>query len=196
MPEPLAFILGDSISKGYTPTTAEKLAGRVRVDRPQDNCKTSAYTLDHLADWLSGRAPQVVHFNAGLHDLARDTTREAPNRVPLPQYRENLKAIVDWLRGNTDAALLWATTTPVVDEWHAANKSFYRAEAEVEAYNAAALEVMTTEGIAVNDLHRVIVDAGPKACIKPDGVHMLERGNSLLTEAVARSILQALGKTD
>jgi len=191
--EPVAVIIGDSISMGYTPRVREALAGKVRVVRPEGNGGTSSNVRAHLGEWLEGIEPDAIHFNAGLHDLARDEGEQGPNRVPIEQYEANLRAIVAWLKANTAAALIWATTTPVLDDWHAARKGFIRKQADVEAYNRVALEVMRAEGVAVDDLHAVIEAAGREACLKEDGVHMLDAGNERLAAAVVRTLTEALG---
>lgn len=191
MGETMAFLIGDSISMGYFPLVRDRLAGRVRVVRHEGNGGTSANVRARLPEWLGSMRPDVVHFNAGLHDLARDQGRDGPNRVPLPDYEENLRWIVAWLQANTPGRLVWATTTPVVDEWHAARKGFVRLQADVERYNAAARRIMEAQGVPINDLFAVIERLGRTACLLEDGVHMNDRGNAALAEAVAAALLGA-----
>lgn len=192
MAEPLALIIGDSISMGYTPHVQQMLSGAIRVERHEGNGGTSSNVRARLDEWFAALEPPVVHFNAGLHDLARDEGEDGPNRVPIEQYGENLRAIVAWLRENTRAELIWAITTPVVDEWHAARKGFIRRQSDVVTYNRVAMEVMEREGVQVNDLHTVVEEAGCASCLKPDGVHMRDEASRRLAEAVAASILKAL----
>jgi lysophospholipase L1-like esterase len=108
--------------------------------------------------------------------------------LTLAQYEANLRQIVARLQGAAKARLIWATTTPVVDEWHARAKLFRRRQADVERYNRAALKVMKAAGVEIDDLHAVVQRAGVERCVSPDGVHMTEEGNRLLAEAVAGSI--------
>lgn len=192
MPDPTALIIGDSISMGYTPPVQEKLAGEVAVVRHDGNGGTSANVLEHVAEWVAPVRPDVVHFNAGLHDLARDEGADGPNRVPIEQYEANLRGTVAWLQGNTEAALIFATTTGVIDEWHAERKGFVRTQDDVRRYNEVARAVMDEKGVAIDDLFAVVENAGRETCLKPDGVHMVDKGNDLLSDAVAASIRRAL----
>ena len=192
MSEPTALIIGDSISMGYTPLVVEKMAGRVNVVRHEGNGGTSANVLAHLAEWALPMEPDVVHFNAGLHDMARGEDAGGPNRVPLDQYEANLHAIVDWLQQHTPAKLVFATTTPVIEAWHAAVKKFNRLEADVARYNDVAVPIMQEKGVAIDDLNAVVEKAGREVCIKPDGVHMLDAGNAVLSDAVVAAIRKAL----
>ena len=61
---------------------------------------------------------------------------------------------------------------------------------DVQAYNRVAAAIMTEVGIAINDLHDAIQNDDVGACIGRDGVHMTERGNKVLADAVCRFILR------
>ena len=187
MEAPLALIAGDSISIGYTPHVRKLLEGRFKVEHHPDNGGTSANMLHHMAEWILLRDPDVIHINAGLHDLAVDPGKEGP-RITTDQYEKNLREIVRRLKSETSARIIWATTTPVVDEWHARVKGFIRRDTHVRVYNRIARKVMEKAGVEINDLYQVIMDADPKKCIKPDGVHMNDHGNHLLAGAVAKAI--------
>ena len=180
-------LLGDSIRKAYQPLVAEALAGRVEVIGSPQNGGDSANLLAHLDAWAVDLKPDRVHFNCGLHDI-KVHQEGGPHQVEPDDYQGNLRRIVARLNEETSARLVWATTTPVVDEWHQRARPFARHQADIDAYNAAALEVMQAAGIAVNDLGAVIRDAGADSCIQPDGVHMNERGNRLLAEAVVAAL--------
>ena len=86
--------------------------------------------------------------------------------------------------------MIWATSTPLyepekdkpISEWQIV------AKAEVQAYNAAALEIVTREGIPVNDLHEVIMRNDFAKCISADGCHMTAFGNEVLSDAVVKAI--------
>ena len=185
--KPFVLIIGDSISMGYTPLVKEMLASRMDVERIPQNGGDSANVLAHLDEWLAPRPPAAIHFNCGLHDLKRNrTTGEL--QQPLDAYVRNLKRILALLKEKTTARLIWATTTPVIYERHRKVKDFDRSEADVEAYNAAALETMREACVEINDLHAVIVAEGVEECICEDGVHMTPRGNSALAKAVAKCL--------
>lgn len=180
-------LIGDSIRMGYQPYVQELLSAQADVWGPEENGETSQNVLAHLDDWVIRRQPDVAHVNAGLHDLKRP--REGgPAQIPLEAYQENVRAILRRLLTETDARIIWATITPVNEAWHHANKPFDRFEADVAAYNRAAVEICQELGIPVNDLYRVVESAGRDTLLIQDGVHFNERGYRLLAEQVAKAI--------
>jgi lysophospholipase L1-like esterase len=81
----------------------------------------------------------------------------------------------------TGASIIFATTTPVpYDETN-------RSNAEIDQYNAAAVELMNRYGVEVNDLNR-IVKQDLSGCLCPDRLHMSELGNARLAERVTAAI--------
>ena len=117
-----------------------------------------------------------------------------PEFVPLETlegYEANLREIVQRLRAKTGARLVWASTTPVIDERHQAHKEFKRFQKDVEAYNAVASRAMTELKVPTVDLHGLIQQHGPDQLLLPDGVHYPESASRLLAEAVASAIREA-----
>ncbi len=187
---PQVLIIGDSISIGYTQRVADLLGGAASVIRNDGNARDSGNVLANLDAWLDGEGAAVIHFNCGLHDIKTD--RHSRSRLAsIEQYRANLSGIVERLKA-TGAELLWATSTPVIDRRHNAAKEFDRHNADVEAYNAAADEIIRAAGIHTDDLYGATVAHGPEMMLSDDGVHMTEGGYSVLAEAVAESILKVL----
>ena len=178
---PIILFLGDSITIAYAPIVRELLTGEVEVRLPEDNAGTSTNLLAHLDKWLSAPV-DIIHFNCGLHDLAIDPGASGP-RVSVEAYTENLRTLRGRLEA-TSAQLIWATITPVIDDWHKVAKGFCRHLADVRRYNDAARMVMT--GLPMNDLYAKVIAAGLERCICEDGVHMREYGNRLLAETVAQ----------
>ena len=190
---PVVVVLGDSIRLGYAPTVAERLKGLAEVVSPAENGGDSANILKHLDEWVISRKPAVVHFNAGLHDLRTDP-RTGEKQVGLEAYRANLAKIIGRLEKETSARLIFATTTPVIDERVAARKGVLRFEADVEAYNAAAREVLGKSAVLeVDDLHGLALTMGAAEALTEDGVHFTVKGSKRLGDQVAGSILKALG---
>src|SRR5262249_40281058 len=176
-------LLGDSIRLGYAPLVAKALAGKVEVISSPANAGDSAAVLAHLDEWVLGEKPVVVHFNCGLHDLKIDKKTKLP-QVPLDQYDANLKKIVDRLQKETSAALVFANTTPILDERHARRgAAFDRFEADVRRYNDAALAVMRVAGVPVHDLHGVVEQGGAEQLLSADGTHYTAAGYERLAEA-------------
>ncbi len=187
MPDlPTLLLLGDSIRMSYQPFVKELLAGRAEVVGPAENGQFALYTLSCLERWLGGPArPDVVHWNNGLHDVGHNPQRR-PVQIPLADYLGDLARILARLR-RTGAQVVWATTTPIApgtpfhtDRWG------WRAS-EIDAYNRAAVELMRSRGVPVNDLHAVVA-ADPGACIADDDLHLTETGQRRCAEAVVRAV--------
>jgi lysophospholipase L1-like esterase len=180
-------LIGDSIRQGYQDVVARELAAAADVWGPRENGGTSANVLAHLDNWLIARKPEIVHLNCGLHDLRAERVSKE-KAVPLNQYIENIDRIFRRILQETDAALVWASTTPVNEEWHTREKPFDRYEADVEAYNRAAREAAVRMSVPVNDLFEVVMRAGRDRLLSRDGVHFTEEGSALLGKAVAAAI--------
>jgi len=135
---------------------------------------------DHDGSW------DVIHFNHGIHDTGyrnpnsykESNEDKFPIYVPLDQYEKNLRTIVARLK-KTGATLIWARTTPVMDEtpgWKAA---------DIDRYNAVADKVMKENGVIINDLHGESIRQGfPK---QPD-VHSVGGFAPMVTEAIENAI--------
>ncbi len=180
-------LIGDSIRMGYQDVVAQELDTEAQVWGPTENGGTSANVLAHLDDWVIQRRPEIVHLNCGLHDLRTDRVSKE-KAVPLVQYAENIDRIFGRIQRQTDATLIWASTTPVNEKWHTREKPFDRYEADVVAYNRAAREAAERMGVPVNDLLEVVMRAGRDRLLSPDGVHFTKEGSALLGKEVAAAI--------
>jgi lysophospholipase L1-like esterase len=199
---PRVLIIGDSISVGYLLPARDILQGKANVLRPAANCGSTKTALGSygLERWLGNRPWDVIHFNFGLHDLsyrfadgkdknaageyASPQNGAKPN-VSVQEYGENLRKIVARLK-QTGAKLIFATTTPVPDS--EAEKYVQGSEA---AYNEIARQVMSEEGVAINDLHSLATTRLAELQI-PRNVHFTNTGSKALAEHVAASIGQVL----
>jgi len=177
-------LVGDSIRAGYQPVVVAALRGVAEVWGPEQNGGDSSNVLAHIDEWVIDRQPDIVHMNAGLHDIKRPFGARQ-NQVPLDQHRANLEAIFGRVQEATQATLIWAKTTPVNERWHHERKGFDRFEADVEAYNAAAVALAAARGIEVDDLCRAVLEDGRDRVLADDGVHFTPRGYNLLGKAVA-----------
>jgi dienelactone hydrolase/lysophospholipase L1-like esterase len=189
---PKVVLIGDSIRLGYAPRVVERLAGKAVVVSPAANGGDSGNVLAHLDEWVIRQQPDVVHWNCGLHDLKRSRA-DGRHQVEIDRYVENLRRIVARIRGETKAALIFADTTPILDERHARRRGdFDRVEADVRRYNEAATAIMGELGVPVHDLHWVVEQGGPGAMLGPDGTHETPEGYDRLAEAVADCVLRQL----
>ena len=184
-------LIGDSICGGYFPVVESLMGDRASLWKPSANGGTTENTLTHLEGWLSGRRPEIIHINCGLHDLARDFDSDE-TRVPLPNYRSNVEEILRFLKERTEAHIIWALTTPVNETRHHANKGFDRFESFVTRYNDAAREITGSLKVPVNDLYSPVMDGGRDRLLGPDGVHFTDAGYEMLGELVADTLNRAM----
>jgi lysophospholipase L1-like esterase len=187
---PKVVLVGDSIRLGYAPLVAKRLEGKATVVSAKPNGEDSGNVLKNLEEWVINEKPDVVHLNAGLHDLKLN---DKNYQVPLSQYEQNLKTIVARIRQETTATIIFATSTPILDDRHAQRKAgFDRFEADVQKYNNAAVAVMKAVGVPVDDLHALVENAGKDKIMLGDGTHYTPAGYEMLARAVTDSVLRAL----
>ncbi len=181
-------LIGDSIRLGYVPIVAKKLADRMEIISTSENGADSANVLKHLDEWVIKVNPALVHINCGLHDLKKDRKTET-FQVSLADYEANLKKIVARIQNETKARIIFASTTPIIDDRHANRKAnFDRFEADVRRFNEIALRVMADANIPVNDLHAIVELAGPADLLSSDGTHYTPNGYEKLADACIDSL--------
>ncbi len=189
-------LIGDSIRLGYQSTVARELGDIAEVWGLPD-CGNTYRVTKRLRDWALVREPDLVHFNSGLHDMAKSRT-SARYYVPLDQYEHNLRRILRTILERTGAKVIVATTTPVSESRQIEDdphRPFLRWNEDVLRYNQVAVAVATGLGVAVNDLHAVVTRAGPEDLLLEDGVHFTAAGGELLGKAVTERIRSVLAST-
>lgn len=183
--KPLLFVLGDSISMHYGPYLEQMVAGRYRYARKSgeeealknldipaganggDSPRVLAY-LEAMAETDRWR-PDVLLLNCGLHDIKTDPDSGA-KQVPPKQYRRNLQACTEILR-KLGVRTVWVRTTPADEDVHnTPGREFHRFQADVDAYNTIADEVMGQAGVEVLDLFGLTRSLGGRE-IFSDHVH-------------------------
>ena len=198
--QPRVLIIGDSISLGYTPVLMGMLHGQVEIVRPENknggwlNCEGTKRGRDAMDEWLSTGKFDVIHFNFGLHDLKHvhpETGRNSsdpshPQQSDLKQYEANLRAIVSKLK-QTDAKLIFATTTPYPDK---PGGPLRRADQPAK-YNQVAIKIMKENNIPINDLHGLVLPQMDQLLL-PNNVHFRPKANLELAKQVAGEIKKAL----
>ena len=180
-------LIGDSIRMGYQALVAEKLA-EAEVWGPATNSRHSLWALDHSQEWVADRDPDVVHVNFGIHDAVPQADGE--HQILLAQYRLCLRRFIAKVKALGKARMIWATTTPLYAPDPATPMAQWelREGADVPAYNAAALEIVESEGLPVDDLHAAVLRNDFTQCLKEDGCHMTDFGNQVLSDAVVQAI--------
>jgi lysophospholipase L1-like esterase len=130
----------------------------------------------------------VIHFNFGLHDAKYSS--ETTLRATREQYADHLRKLVAQMKA-TGAKLIFATTTPVPKD---GVLSPTRKFDSVPERNNIAMQVMQENGVAIDDLYRVILPVRDKVGREND-VHFSPAGYAILAKAVAESIqAQLAGK--
>jgi hypothetical protein len=180
---PRVLLIGDSISIGYTLPVRELLKGKANVHRIPENGGNTDRGKEKLAAWLGDGKWDVIHFNWGLHDLRLNDGKLA---VPLAEYEANLRVLVKQFKA-TGAKLIWCSSTPVPD----GDLNPPRRNADVIAYNEAALKVMRESDVAINDLY-IYVNPTLRELQLPANVHFKPEGYAMLAKQVAASIEKAL----
>jgi lysophospholipase L1-like esterase len=92
------------------------------------------------------------------------------------------------MKHKTRAEVIWATTTPVNEQWHHETKGFDRFEADVDAYNRAATQIAAKLDMRLNNLYEAVMTSGRDRLLTKDGVHFTAEGSELLGGAVAEAV--------
>ena len=170
----------------YTATVIKELDGKAVVISPKPNGQDSRNVLKHLEAWAIKEQPAIVHFNCGIHDTKKFKTT-GKFQVSPEEYEANLRKIVERIRDKTDASVIFATSTPIIDDRAAkvrAERDYELLNESIEQYNAIAEKVMKELNVPVNDLNAKLND--PKApettatLIVADGVHLTPAGQQIL----------------
>jgi lysophospholipase L1-like esterase len=192
---PKVALLGDSIRMGYAPIVAKQLEGKAIVVEPKINGGDSANVLGKLVAWAIEQQPDIVHFNCGIHDIKKDK-QTGRFQVPPEQYEANLRKIVGTLRKETKATVIFATTTPILDDQAAQQRqkaSYALLDASTIEYNRIALRVMEELSVPVDDLRAACGEGDQRSQLfTNDGVHFTAAGRELLGSTVAEFLASHL----
>ena len=158
-------LIGDSIRAGYDQYVKESFEGKANVYFPSENCRFAQYILRSFNMWteeINAGEYDVIHWNAGLWDTLRIYGDEC--LTPLDTYLEFLKRIQGRIeRLYPNAKSIFATSTPVRESGFIPDYEM-RYNADVERYNAAAIETLSKRGVIINDLYALLKDT-------PDSYH-------------------------
>ena len=178
------YIIGDSISMWYTSHLLSPLENTCAVMHAPGNCRSSREILQKMDGWLAGYDPDVVLVNCGIHDVTRTERWNFETQIPVDEYEANLREIIRRLRQVPRAPrLIWARTTPVIDEVQQ-----YRRNEDVVAYNEVADKVMAEAGVEMIDLYGAVID--DLSDLSADGVHFKPAGYSVLAKTIAAHLLE------
>ncbi|RTE54821.1 SGNH/GDSL hydrolase family protein [Arenibacter aquaticus] len=193
--EPKILIIGDSISIGYFPKVKEALASKAIVKHNPGNAQHTGTGIKKIKDWIGEEDWDIIQINWGLWDLCY---RHADSKIygnrdkvngtityDLETYTKNLEELVNTIKANTAAKIVFVTTTYVP------KKEAGRFTKDVPKYNAAAKLVMKKNGVLVNDIYKKSKTIHKKHGIGDDDVHYTKKGY----EELSKLIVPTLNKT-
>ncbi len=187
---PRVLLIGDSISIGYTLPVRELLTGIANVHRPMTNCGPTTNGLKNLDAWLGDKPWDVIHFNFGLHDLKyvddqghRVPPKDGHLQVAPAEYEANLTEILKRLK-QTNARLIWRTTTPVPQGAHG------RVPGDAAKYNEIALRAVRDilgEQVIIDDQYAYAMEHSDRIQ-RPGDVHFTQTGYQELAQQAFNAI--------
>ena len=185
--------LGDSIRIGYQWQASLYIESQADVWAPDENTYHTVHLLENADKWIRDQPADIIHLNSGLHDIKCIPFGSRKNLVPVDYYMDNIERIVKYIhRVKSDTIIIWATTTPVIDERaasaHQEQMDFSRYNEDVIRYNEAVKKVTARLGIPVNDLYEFVMSGEPERIITDDGVHFTETGYQFLGEQVSNAV--------
>jgi len=153
---------------------ARKEGSKDNLDDPNGaNGGDSSMVLDFLREQAASNNidADLLLVNCGLHDIK--THRETGQKqISIDDYASNLRAIID-TAATMKTQMVWIRTTPLDETIHKAREVGYlRCNADHEAYQGAADEIMREPNIPVIDLHTFTANLGPD--LFSDHVHFPE----------------------
>ncbi len=191
---PKVVLIGDSIRLSYAPTVIEELKDQAVVVSPKPNGGDSSKVLKNLEAWVIREQPDLVHFNCGIHDTKKFLAT-GDFQISPQQYEANLREIVKRIRTKTNATVVFATSTPIIDDRALKarqGRDYELLNSSILKYNAIAKKTMKDIKVPVNDLHSLVANPGPPETLETllgsDGVHLTPRAQKLLGKQVAQVI--------
>lgn len=184
-------LIGDSIRQGYDKYVKMAFEGTAEVVYPTENCRFASYVLRCLADWkkvcCGGENVDLIHWNAGLWDCL--TMLDGKHHTPIEIYKEYIeRCCVVIEKIFPGAKMIFATSTPVQEHLFGAMKRY---NADIEAYNAAATEIVKAHGGEINDLYPLMI-AQPEEYHSDLTHYYTKDGTRVITDQVIAHIEKAL----
>ncbi len=187
--KPKILIIGDSISMGYTPYVKQILYDNAIVKHNPGNAQHTGNGFQNINEWLGNEEWDIIQFNWGLWDLCHRQPSEKGlgkkdkiNGVPdysIEEYRSNLDSLVSILKRNTDARLIFLTTTYVPKNEPG------RFENDAIKYNEAAIEIMEKHSITVHDIYDQSKSIHEKYGSGSNDVHYTDKGYEKLGNVIS-----------
>jgi lysophospholipase L1-like esterase len=179
---PRVLLIGDSISGGYFQGVINELKDKAYVARLGTSKSLGDPALfDEIKLMLGQYKFAVIHFNNGLHGWG----------YTEDDYHAAFPKLIALLKEKAPGAkLIWATTTTV----RTGKPKFEQLAPQnerVKVRNRIAGEIVTKEGIPINDLY-ALEENHPEH--SSDGVHFKSEAAAVQAKQVAKYIIEALSK--
>ena len=192
-------LIGDSIRKGYQGNVSGFMPDDVTIWSPKAQELNTINILQDLKDWLYTGTFEVIYINSGLNDIRTIDYYSNDPVIPIDLYSRNVENIIKMINRYSPASfVVWATTTPVIDEWFEDWQSnfhdFKLKNEDIIRYNEEAKKTVTRLGAAVDDLFGYIMSGDPKLLMKDDGMHFTDYGYKVLGERVYGVIDKIINK--
>lgn len=188
-------LIGDSIRRVYDAYVQNRLRSSSQVYYPEDNCRFAHYVLKHFGEWLdaSGFKGQVdvVHWNAGLHDVAYLYGDDI--FTPIEWYGESVERVYKMIKHLApEAKQIFATSTRIIEERYQNPQRVMRYNKDIEAYNRVAVERLSRfEDVLINDLYALTKEV-PDNCYSDETHLYTDAGRRLLGDRVTEVISEYL----
>lgn len=177
---PRIYIIGDSISIGYTPYLRENFKDIANVLRVPMNCSSSQIGKENIDEWIDIGQVDLYLVNFGIHDILRD------RRVRRENYLNNILGIMRMLAYKGRVA--WVTSTPFTGD----SKLHPLANEEAHKdYCKASKELMKASNIPVCDLDELDFT---KEDYQKDGLHFDPSGLKKIADQITLVAKKCLGR--
>lgn len=186
--KPNILIIGDSISIGYMPFVKKAFEGKAQVFHNPGNAQHTGVGLQKIREWIGDTDWDVIQFNWGLWDLCYRSpeskvqgNRDKINGTitnTIDVYRANMDSIVMILQQETNAKLVFVSTTYVPEDEEG---RFYE---DAMTYNDVAMEIMQKHGVRVLDMYDKSAEIHRAHGMGSDNVHFTKEGYQKLSEDI------------
>lgn len=149
---------------------------------------------EKIEEWAPADEGDIVHLNCGLHDIRRNPGTHWPV-CTLEEYQYNLVSVFEFLSARR-AKVIWATSTPFVEDVHNSIKPSRRFRKDLLDYNAASRALAEKYGFAVNELYGKLANSNLGELLLPDGLHFNDAGNKAVAEMIASAINAVLARSN
>lgn len=193
---PKILIIGDSISIGYTPFVRENLKDVADVFHNPGNAQHTGKGLDSITSWIDKGNWDIIQFNWGLWDLCyrHPDSKVQGNRDKVngkitfngEDYERNLDSIVKLIKKNSDAKLIFVTTSYVP------KREAGRFTEDAIKYNEIAKRVMKSNNVKINHIYETSKEIHADYGLGDDNVHYTKKGYELLGQQISDFLKQEI----